>query len=111
MEEFINRYRYPSESVNTKLHMEAQTIMEANQKVVESLIRVIMESGKQGLALCGHHGDKIVWNEQDELDFKNHGNFIELVHFMAETNEVLDEHLQNVPKNAHYNPKKLSKIN
>ena len=58
MEEFINRYRYPSEAVNTKLHKEAHHY-KANQKVVESLIRVVMVCGKQGLALCGHHDDKM----------------------------------------------------
>ena len=35
MEVFINRYRYPSEAVNTKLHKEAQAIIEANQKVAK----------------------------------------------------------------------------
>ena len=66
---------------------------------------------KQGLALCGHHNDKISWNEQNELDFENHGNFIELVCFMAETDGILNKHLQNAPKNVHYSSKKLSKIN
>ena len=32
MEEFMYRYRNPSETVNTKLHTEAQTIKEANHK-------------------------------------------------------------------------------
>ena len=59
MEEFINRYSYPSEAVNTKSHKEAQAIIEANQKVVESLIRVVMVCGKQVSALCGHHDDKM----------------------------------------------------
>ena len=40
MEEFINRYRYHSEAVNTKLHKESQAIVEANQKVVESVVMV-----------------------------------------------------------------------
>ena len=63
---------------------------------------MVMVCGKQGLALCGHHDDKILWNEQDELDFENHGNFIELVRIRAETDEVLNKHLQNAPQNTHY---------
>ena len=63
-----------------------------------------MVFGKQGLALCGHHDDKILWNEQDEFHFEKHGNFIELVCFRAETDEVLNKYLH---KNAHYTYKTI----
>lgn len=105
MEEFLNRYRNPSEMVHTKLDTEAQRRMKDNQEVIESLLRVIMVCGKQGLALCGHRDDKILWD--DELDLENHGNFIELVRFRAETDMVLAKHLMNAPKNAHYTSKTI----
>ena len=88
--------------------METQTNYRANQKVVESLIMVC---GKKGLALCGHHDDKLLWNEQDELDFENHGNFIELVSFRAETDEVLNKHLFRFPPKMHTAPQKSINLN
>ena len=45
---------------------ELQRIMETNQKVVESLLNIVMFCGRQGLTLCGHHDDKICWTEEDD---------------------------------------------
>lgn len=56
---------------------------------------------ENGFALCGHHDDKISW-DQCEIDLENRGNFVELVHFRAETDIDLKKYLDNAPKNAHY---------
>ena len=79
--------------------------MENNLKVIESLFKIVLLCGKQGIALRGHRDDKIDWFEQEEDDH-NQGNFIELVRFRAETDETLRKHLQNAPRNA----KNLSKM-
>ena len=55
--------------------------MSNNQKVVESLFKIVMLCGKQGLALRGHRDDHINWSESQD---KNQGNFVELVRFRAE---------------------------
>ena len=60
--------------------------------------------GKQGLAFRGHGDDKIVLIDQES---NNPGNFIELVHFRAETATVLARHLKNAPKNAKYMSKTI----
>ncbi len=83
MAEFLARFQNPSEAINVMFDKEAQKRMEDNQKVIESLLKIVMLCGKQGLALRGHRDDP--WTEQEEdHDVQNHGNFIELIHFRAE---------------------------
>ena len=106
MSEFVKRYKNPSQAIDTKLSSQAQKTIEENKKVIESLLHIVMLCGKQGLALRGHRDDNIVWaSEGDEA--ANHGNFIELVRFRAETDEVLRNHLQSDPKNAVYTSKTI----
>ena len=100
MEEFLPWYKKPSQSVDTLVDNEAKRIMETNQKVVESLLKVVILTGKQGIALCGHRDDGINWEENDRSS--NEGNFIQLVPFRAETDTILVNHLANSTKNAHY---------
>ena len=76
---------------------ELQRPMETNQKVLDSLIKIVLLCGKQGIALCGHHDDKISWTEEDDAH-SNEGNFVELVRFRAETDPVLAQHLANPHK-------------
>ena len=58
---FLATYENPAQSVDTLLGNESRMIIESNQKVIESLLRVVMLCGKQGLALSGHCDDKIQW--------------------------------------------------
>jgi len=51
--------------------------MESNKKVLESLLKVAMLCGKQGLALHGHRDDKVFWEVDDGSS--DEGNFIQLV--------------------------------
>lgn len=67
----------------------------------------VMLCGKQGLALWGHRDDKILWTNNGESESDNHGNFIELVRFRAESDEVLRHHLQSAPRNATYTSKTI----
>lgn len=78
--------------------------MATNQKVIESLLSIMMLSGRQGLALRGHRDDKVVWDE--DHDSHNLGNFTKLVHFRAQTDDVLRTHLEGAPKNTCYTFKK-----
>ena len=48
-----------------------------------------MLCGKQGIPLHGHRDDHNVWTDEEELEAENEGNFIKLVHFRAETDDVL----------------------
>ena len=105
MEEFLVRYRNPSQSINTLLDNEAKQIMEANQKVIESLLKIVILCGKQGIALRGHRDDEIDW--EDDVSILNEGNFIQLVRFRAETDTILADHLSKSPKNARYTSKTI----
>ncbi len=104
MTEFIARYEQPSLSVGTLLDSEAQSVVERNLKVIESLFKVTILCGKQGLALRGHRDDNIQWEEGSS---NNEGNFIELVRFRAETDKCLADHLSCAPKNAQYTSKTI----
>ena len=106
MSEFIARYENPSQSISTILDSELQRVMETNQKVVESLFKIVLLCGRQGLALRGHRDDKISWTEDDDTH-SNEGNFVELVRFRAETDAVLAEHLAKSPRNAQYTSKTI----
>ena len=82
MDKFLSRFRQPSEIVSTKLDSKAKEIVQNNLQVVESLIKMILLCGKQGLALQGHCDDGI---DLDDPGEPNVGNFLELVRFRAET--------------------------
>jgi len=107
MSEFILRYEEPTLAVNNILDEKANKIIENNRKVIESLLKIVAFCGKQGIALRGHRDDKITWIEDEEKAAVNEGNFIELVRFRAETDQVLREHLHNAPKNAQYTSKTI----
>ena len=57
--------------------------METNQKVIESLLRIVILCGKQGLALGGHRDDR------QSVKRSNEGNFVQLLRFKAETDTIL----------------------
>ena len=48
-----------------------------------------------------------VWTNEGESESDNHGNFIELVCFRAESDKVLRHHLQSAPRNAVYTSKTI----
>ena len=62
---------------------------------------------KQGLAFRGHRDDKISFAEQGDQGYHNPGNFIELVHFRAETDSTLEKYLNKAPLNAKYTSKTI----
>ena len=105
MKEFLTRYRNPTKSIDVGLEREIQQRIENNQKVLESLFRIVLLCVKQGIPLRGHRDDNVSWFEED--DGNNVGNFIELVRFPAETDDILCKHLKNAPKNAQYTSKTI----
>ena len=107
MGEFLARYKNPSQSVNMIFDKEAQKIMFNNRKVVESLLKIVLLCGKQGLALRGHRDDHVNWSEAREEKCSNQGNFVELVRFRAEHDLILAQHLANSPRNARYTSKTI----
>ena len=105
MEEFLSRYENPCQAIHTLLDSEAKRMMESNQKVIESLLKIVLLCGKQGLALRGHRDDTINWEDEDGSS--NDGNFVQLVRFRAETDPILANHLSKSPRNALYTSKTI----
>ena len=99
MTEFLARYESLSKAVVAVLSSQVRQTMETNQKVIESLLHVVILCGKQGLALRGHRDDRIDWQFDGKL---NDGYFIQLVRFRAETDTILSGYLLKAPKNARY---------
>lgn len=73
MSEFIARFEHPSEAISTQLDKKVQERLKENQKVVESLLRIVMLCGKQGIALRGHRDDHILWRDKGEFEAENEG--------------------------------------
>jgi hypothetical protein len=104
MDEFLARYAQPSEAISTKLSVEAHNIIQDNCQVIESLMKVVLVCGAQGLPLRGHRDDRVEVIHASEA---NVGNFLELVRFRAETDSVLRRYLETAPKNAKYTSKTI----
>ena len=98
---------HPKQLIPALLVSEAQKKMEDNERMLTSLFKVVLLCGKQGIAFLGHRDDCLNWEDADEDLSSNQGNFIELVWFRAETDEVLSHHLQHSPRNAHYTSKTI----
>ena len=79
MKEFITRYQESSAAIDTVIQVAARKSMKENLQVIQSLFKVILLCGKQGLAPRGHRDDRIDWDDRE--DANNEGNFIELVCF------------------------------
>ena len=54
MSEFLARYENPSQTISTIFYQAAKGRLVENKQVVESLLKVVLLCGKQGLALRGH---------------------------------------------------------
>lgn len=72
MTEFITRYQEFSAAINMQMQVQvaAQKRMVDNQTVIESLLKVILLCGKQGLALHGHRHHNIDWEEKRNQQMK-----------------------------------------
>ena len=109
MDEFLSQYQTPSKAICSQLSSKVQKLLQDNKGVIESLFKITLLCGKQGIPLRGHRDDNVNWIDE-KLDLHdNQGNFIELVRFRAETDDVLQAHLRNAPKNACYTSKIIIK--
>ena len=79
-------------------------IVERNTKVIESLFKIVIFCGKQGIAFRGHRDDKV---DLTSIESTNDGNFLQLVRFRAENDEILSDYLKRAPRNAKYTSKTI----
>jgi len=104
MNEFLIRYQHPALAVNIQHDQRLQETLMKNQNVLKSLFKIVLLSGKQSIAFRGHRDDHIAWFENCDI---NQGNFIEFTRFRVETDEILQNHLMNAPRNAQYTSKTI----
>ena len=78
----------PVLNVATMLNKAHEEQVSRNAQVIKSLLKCVSFCGKQGLSLRGHRDDSTA------SDASNKGNFIELVRFKAENDDVLRMYLE-----------------
>ena len=77
-----------ADSITGQLNKAYQDTVNKNRDALSSIVRTIILCGRQNLALRGHQED--------------HGNFISLLKYRAETDQALAIRLANAPNNATY---------
>ena len=85
-ESFKCAYKQPSHSIRGHFNKELVDRVAKNRLIVECIVRAVLFLGKQGLAFRG--------KGEDPDRGSNPGNFLSLLHLMAENDEVLRSHLQ-----------------
>ena len=102
MRDFVVQYKNIEKSIHVIFDREIQQRVKDNKTVLVSLFKSVLLCGKQRIAMRSHWDDKVSWyhDEPGKNDAVNLENFISLVMFRAETDEFLQRHLQNVPRNA-----------
>ena len=86
--EFLKVCTKEQDSITGQLNKAYQDTVNKNRDALSSIVRTIILCGRQNLALRGRQED--------------HGNFISLLKYRAETDQALATHLANAPKNATY---------
>lgn len=91
---FKSSYEDPRSSISGQFNKELVDRIAKNWLIMERIARAILYLGKQGLAFRGR---------EDPERGSNQGNFLSLLHLMAERDEVLKNHLHAPEKrNATY---------
>lgn len=91
----------PTGNVACMLDKEREEQISRNSIVLKSLLKCVCFCARQGLSFRGHRDDFTA------SEYGNKGNFVELVQFRAETDEVLRKHLETAPRNALYTSKTI----
>uniref|UniRef100_A0A1X7V634 DUF4371 domain-containing protein n=1 Tax=Amphimedon queenslandica TaxID=400682 RepID=A0A1X7V634_AMPQE len=91
----------PTQNVATMLSKTREEMICWNMNVMKSLLKCVAFCGKQGLSFRGHRDDSTTISTADM------GNFIELIRFRAESDEILKDYLKTSPKNTMYTSKTI----
>lgn len=57
MDEFLSWYQTPSKAISSQFSSKVQKQLQDNQHVIESLFKITLLCGKQGIPLHGHRDD------------------------------------------------------
>ena len=91
----------PTRNIAMMLNNAHKERVSRNTQVVKSLLKCVAFCGKQGLSFRGHRDDSTASNSD------NTGNFVQLVQFRAENDDILRTYLETAPRNALYTSKTI----
>lgn len=96
---FLRVYCQQQASVQQQMLSSHQKQIQANRKIIESLVKIIIFCGKQNIALRGHRCEDVSMEDNSG----NPGNFLALVKFRMESGDVvLQDHISSAAANAMY---------
>ena len=91
---FISTFQNPETNIQHFVSEQSRKQYELNIKILSSIVRAVTFCGRQNIALQGH---------RDRLFVHEHcGNFLALLHLLAEYDDNLRSHLEHGKKNALY---------
>ncbi len=91
----------PTHNIAAMLNTASEQQLSRNTKVLKLLLKCVAFCGKQGISFRGHRDDSTAPGSA------NTGNFIQLVQFRAENDDVLRTYLETAPRNALYTSKTI----
>ena len=99
-ESFLRVYNQEQATIQQQMLSAHQKWIQANRKVIESFVKIIIFCGRQNIALRGHRSECA----SHLLDEKgNPENFLALVKFLMESGDgVLQKHVSTAQANAMY---------
>ena len=96
---FLNSLKQPeSGNIAVALNKRQQETIRRNRKLLAHIIKSTLWLSRQGLAFRGHR------ESGSSSEGSNRGNFLELIHLLAEYNEELSEHLAKSVKTTYLSP-------
>ena len=97
-ENLIKMTRFPEKAVSSVIESSRVAQVEYNRKVLRSIVSSVIFCRKQNIALRGH------MESSTDNNSKNQGNFLALLDFRAEGDEIIAKHLCKWARNATYTP-------
>lgn len=87
---------FPEKAISSIIESSRVAQVEYNRKVLRSIVSSVIFCGKQNIALRGHMESSTGNNS------KNQGDFLALLDFRAEGDEIIAKHLSKWARNATY---------
>lgn len=98
--QFAENVTNPKESIQCKIYDLNERQYETNSHILQSIVKTILLCGKQNIPLRGHRDDST-------SEAPNKGNFLAILNLLADSDDILKNHLENAKKNATYTSKTI----
>lgn len=98
--QFAENVTNPKESIQCKIYDLNERQYETNSHILQSIVKTILLCGKQSIPLRGHRDDST-------SEAPNKGKFLAVLNLLADSDDILKNHLENAKKNATYTSKTI----